>query len=468
MREQVATDPSIVWVNSADKLRHALSLPQPLSIIVAFRMTEEEVREVVMGSCFRIRLIRPGEQLVVESCCIYVSEPGLYVSLSQDTDETFYVTSAVRTNNDILRSELQLFDIFNNTHDAIFVFSITPQGRFAIEMLNPAAGQLLGIPGETVIGRYADEVLPERVLRQLHDNLRNGLASSDFYQYEAPANPAPSDTVYHITILVTRDVKNRPHRMIALAQNITEPRRAMEEVNALNEMLEKRAAELAESNAELERFAFVSSHDLQEPLRIITSFLQLLKKRYGTELDETAQQYIAFAVDGAERMKRLISDLLEYSRLGSSKDDNVPVDLNVLLQEVLPLFSETISSTQATIDISHLPTVHGKKVQLLQLFQNLVSNALKYRSDDAPVIRISSEDEGAHWLFRVCDNGIGIDPKFHEKIFVIFQRLHSKTEYSGTGIGLAICKKIVERHGGKMWVEAAAGKGSCFCFTIKK
>jgi PAS domain S-box-containing protein len=241
-----------------------------------------------------------------------------------------------------------------------------------------------------------------------------------------------------------------------------------EQIGELNGMLHLRASELAESNAELERFAFVASHDLQEPLRMITGFMNLLKKQHSAKLDADAQQYIGFAVEGAERMKKMITDLLEYSRVGTTKEEPGPVDLNILMAEVTNLFSKTISETGATLETGFLPVIKGKKTQLLQLFQNLTSNALKYRSRETPRISISCRKENGFWKFEFRDNGIGIDPKFSEKIFVIFQRLHNKSQYSGTGIGLAICKKIVEQHGGKIWIEPNEGQGTIFCFTVNE
>lgn len=242
----------------------------------------------------------------------------------------------------------------------------------------------------------------------------------------------------------------------------------LEELLLTNSLLEKRAAGLAETNAELERFAYIASHDLQEPLRMVTGFLQLLKKRYDSQLDDSAQQYIRFAVDGAERMKKLISDLLEYSRLGSTKEDIAVVDLNIVIYDVIALFNDRLTQNDARVDCGYLPVVKGKKVQLMQLFQNLFSNAIKYRSEEPLQIKVSCVEKSDCWEITVADNGIGIDSKFYEKIFVIFQRLHSNSEYSGTGIGLAVCKKIAERHGGKMWVESEPGKGSRFSFSIAK
>lgn len=263
------------------------------------------------------------------------------------------------------------------------------------------------------------------------------------------------------------EYEHRKARMVVI-HDITERKRSEELLQHLNEDLKKRAEELAQSNAELERFAYIASHDLQEPLRMVSSFLQLLQKRYQTQLDEKAGQYIHYAVDGAERMKALILDLLEYSRVGTGKETFGLVDTGEVMESVGDIFREKIIAARARVDIGSLPVVHGDKVQLTQLLQNLVGNALKYHSEEPPVIRIHAHEEPECWQFSVSDNGIGIDPLFFGKIFIIFQRLHNKSQYSGTGIGLAICKKIVERHGGRIWVESAPEKGSTFFFTITK
>jgi PAS domain S-box-containing protein len=264
------------------------------------------------------------------------------------------------------------------------------------------------------------------------------------------------------------EYEGKKARVVAIT-DITERIRNESQLNKLNTDLGRRAGELAASNAELERFAYIASHDLQEPLRMVSSFLQLLQKKYKGQLDEKADQYIHYAVDGAERMKVLIMDLLEYSRAGSAKETFGRVETETILKEVGDIFREKIAVAHARVEVGPLPVVWGDKVQLLQLFQNLLSNALKYQAADrAPVILIRAKEEPGCWLFSVEDNGIGIDPQFFDKIFIIFQRLHNKADYSGTGIGLAICKKIVERHGGKIWVDSSPDQGSIFYFTIGK
>jgi light-regulated signal transduction histidine kinase (bacteriophytochrome) len=230
--------------------------------------------------------------------------------------------------------------------------------------------------------------------------------------------------------------------------------------------LELRAADLARSNAELEQFAYVASHDLQEPLRAVTGYTQLLARRYSGQLDAKADEYIAFAVEGAARMQQLIKDLLMYSRVGRRGNELLPVDFLAVFEAAVANLEVAVAESGATLTHGDLPTVSGDFTQLAQLLQNLLSNALKYRSDQAPVIHVSAAGENGNMRFSVRDNGIGIDQKYSDRIFQLFQRLHTRDEYPGTGIGLAICKKIVERHGGRIWVESAPGQGSTFYFTI--
>jgi PAS domain S-box-containing protein len=268
---------------------------------------------------------------------------------------------------------------------------------------------------------------------------------------------------------IIRDASGKALRLIGATRDVTDRKVSETLLVELNNRLKQRADELAASNVELERFAYIASHDMQEPLRMITSFLQLFKKKYEAQIDETAEQYIHFAVDGAERMRKLIMDLLEYSRVGANKDDLTEINANELVDEVVNVFISRVNEMKATIVVDPLPSVVlANRTQLFQLFQNLVGNALKYHSGESPKIHIKGKEEENHFLFSVMDNGIGIKPLFFEKIFVLFQRLHHKNEYSGTGIGLAICKKIVDMHHGKIWVDSEPGKGSCFYFTISK
>ena len=227
--------------------------------------------------------------------------------------------------------------------------------------------------------------------------------------------------------------------------------------------------ELARSNAELQQFAYVASHDLQEPLRMIGSYTQLLERRYGDKLDRDAHEFMDFIVDGATRMKQLIEDLLAYSRVGTRGKEPQPVHAQTVLDKVRVNLRAAVEQSGATITHDRLPDVNADDTQLAQLLQNLIANAIKFRKkDEAPRIHVGAEDAGDEWRFAVADNGIGIEPQYFDRIFMVFQRLHTQDEYPGTGIGLAICRKVVERHRGRIWVESAYGKGSTFRFTLPK
>jgi signal transduction histidine kinase len=232
--------------------------------------------------------------------------------------------------------------------------------------------------------------------------------------------------------------------------------------------LQQTAAKLSRSNADLEQFAYVASHDLKEPLRAISGSVQVLQERYGPELGEEADEVIKHTVDGANRMQRLIEDLLTYSRLTTREEAMEPTDTGKVLDLAIENLEQSIKESKAIITRDPMPTVKVDRTQLLQVFQNLISNGLKYRSERTPKIHVGCEESDAEWVFSVRDNGIGIAPQYADRIFRIFQRLHTRREYPGTGIGLAVCKKVVERHGGRIWVESELEEGSTFFFTLPK
>ncbi|MEJ2038369.1 MAG: ATP-binding protein, partial [Desulfosarcinaceae bacterium] len=245
-----------------------------------------------------------------------------------------------------------------------------------------------------------------------------------------------------------------------IATDITKEKLLGRELKGLNRQLER-------SNKELEQFAYVASHDLQEPLRMVASYTELLEERYRGKLDQKADKYIGYAVEGAKRMQQLINDLLMLSRVNTRGKPFEATDCNKLVDKVLQGIESTINGNKAEIAVDPLPTVMADEMQLYQLFQNLITNAVKFHGAQNPVVKISAENKNSQWIFSIRDNGIGIDPTFFERIFVIFQRLHDRSTYQGTGIGLAITKKIVERHGGRIWVESEPGTGSTFYFTLK-
>lgn len=358
--------------------------------------------------------------------------------------------------------------IMNAAIDAIICMDTSG----AITFWNPQAEKTFGWKEEEVKNRLlADFIIPP-AFRDGHTNgLKNYLKTGH----------GPALNVLLELRAMNRDGKEFPIELTVLPINqggeeffcafirdISERKHSELLLKQLNESLETRAAELLASNTELERFAYIASHDLQEPLRMVISFLSLLEEGIGGQLDETSKEYLHFAVDGAERMKALIQALLQYSRVGINKEEFTATDLSEVMQYVSRVLEEDIKKNEAVITINPMPVIMANKTLITQLFANLVSNALKYHAANKPEIEVGYNEERDKYIFYVKDNGIGIDPKFFDKIFIIFQRLHSKSEYSGTGIGLAICKKIVETHKGRIWIESEKDKGSTFYFSIPK
>ncbi len=259
------------------------------------------------------------------------------------------------------------------------------------------------------------------------------------------------------------------HNLARLSVSV---RRAIEETRLryerarVQEQLAQKVEELARSNCDLEQFAYVASHDLQEPLRMVAAYTQLLSERYRGKLDSTADRYIAYAVEGATRMQGLLEDLLAFSRIGRDGLPQAATDVRTMIEEVLKNLALVLKEHSVTVTCNPLPTILADRFQVVQLFQNLIGNAIKFRGKQNPNITISAEKQGQEWVFSVADNGIGIAAEHKEFIFKIFQRLHTRTEYPGNGVGLAICKKIVEQNGGRIWVDSELGHGSTFHFTF--
>jgi signal transduction histidine kinase len=275
------------------------------------------------------------------------------------------------------------------------------------------------------------------------------VAGGDFEHQVEPGGPAEMRAV-------GLDVNRMRERILA----------ELSALRAAHASLEARTEDLQRSNTELEQFAYVASHDLQEPLRKVASFCQLLQRRYAGRLDPKADEYIEHAVDGAKRMQALINDLLAFSRVGRTAQRREPVSCAVLLAQAWANLAPEVRRTHATIEVGELPVVMGEASLLTAVFQNLINNALKFRADEPPRVSVSVRRDGADWLFSFADNGIGIEPEYAERIFVIFQRLHDKATYQGTGIGLAMVKKIIEYHGGRVWLDTTVTTGARFWFTL--
>jgi PAS domain S-box-containing protein len=333
--------------------------------------------------------------------------------------------------------------------------------NWTVTYWNNHAEEMLGVSKEQIVGKRLWDVFKDSIDSESYKQYHRAIASNEVIQFEDFFKP--SNKWYEVSAYPSVP------GVAVYFKDITDRKRSEIQLNQLNANLQRQAKELAISNAELEQFAYVASHDLQEPLRMITSFLTQLEKKYGDVLDDKGKKYIDFAVDGAKRMRRIILDLLEYSRVGRIDSKQEIIDLNELVDEIQILFRKQIQEKNAVITSASLPHIPGNRPPIRQVFQNLIGNALKFVGPDQEAkIDINSVEYDDHWQFAVRDNGIGIDQEYFEKIFIIFQRLHSKDEFSGTGMGLAITKKILENEGGKIWVESEEGKGSIFHFTIKK
>ncbi len=308
----------------------------------------------------------------------------------------------------------------------------------------------------------------DRITQQIEKYMAPGAKNNWYEEYRFKKNDGTYAPVMDRAVFIRNESKEVT-RVVGAMTDLTRQKKNEEALKELNKELENRAEELAATNAELEQFAYVASHDLQEPLRMVSSFLKRLEKKYDDQLDDTAQQYIDFAVDGAQRMRRIILDLLNYSRMNQHEFEKESINLNALLEEIKQLERSVIEESGANIDYGELPEIKAARTPIQQVFQNLINNAMKYRKPGTnPEITITSKETDGHWQFSVDDNGIGIKEEFQDNIFTIFQRLHTQDEYSGTGIGLSVSQKIVEKHGGKIWVESKEGEGSTFYFTIAK
>jgi signal transduction histidine kinase len=261
-------------------------------------------------------------------------------------------------------------------------------------------------------------------------------------------------------------LKDRLARLPVAVRRALAEKQLRDQRRKAEEELAHKVAELARSNAELEQFAYVASHDLQEPLRMIANYTQLLAERYRGKLDETADKYIDYAVGGATRMQALIQDLLKFSRVGRQEIERRTTDCSAVVEQATKNLQAAIQESGAVVKWNGLPVVMADPSQLAQVFQNLIANAIKFHGPETPLIQIDSEKKDDHWVLTVSDNGIGVPAENWQDIFVIFRRLHTRVEYSGNGIGLSICKKIIERHGGRIWIEAQPNPGTCFKFTL--
>lgn len=356
-------------------------------------------------------------------------------------------------------SQAAFISLMQITTDAIITVDETQHVIFA----NVGASRIFGYPADELVGMPLDMLIPQRhraAHRRHVAGIEPGVSASrvmsdrrevfglhrsgtEFPAEASISSAAVDGSMVHTVIL--RDASDK---------------------RAARELLRKQADALRQSNEDLTQFAYVASHDLQEPLRQVTAYLRLLSDRYAGQLDEAADEFIGFAVDGAKRMKALIEDLLGYSRISNRELEMEPIDVQEIAEHIADLYAAKIEEAGAELTFADLPPVAGDAPQIERLFANLIDNALKYRSAAPPRISISAKPADDFWEFTVADNGIGIDPQLRGKVFEIFARLHGRERYPGTGIGLASCRRVVERHGGKIWVGSAEGGGSEFHFTL--
>ncbi len=317
--------------------------------------------------------------------------------------------------------------------------------------LNARAQNSLGKPREELIGKNIFEVLPVLNNSNFGESFKKAMNEKVMIHLEGYYSLG--DAWYEIRVYPSES------GLSIFFMDITERKNA-------EEKLTKQALDLTRSNEELQQFAYIASHDLQEPLRIISSYVQLLVRRYKSKLDDDADEFMKFILEGVNRMHSLIEDLLEYSSVDKNNNEFYKTSLEISFNQAKKNLLQTIKENEARIEADNFPELSIDQSQITQLFQNLLSNSIKYRSKNTPKIYISAIQKDNEWMFSVKDNGIGIEPQYFDKIFLIFQRLHTRSKYPGTGIGLAICKKIVEHHGGRIWVESEFGKGSTFFFTL--
>jgi PAS domain S-box-containing protein len=361
-----------------------------------------------------------------------------------------------RSDAALRESQAQLEALVHSALDAIVGKTLNG----TITAWNRGAEKLFGYSSSEALGESLQMLLPEERANEESDILARIARGENVEHFETVRVRKDGKNVdVSVTISPIRDSGGAIVGASKIARDITERKRA-------EKKLAEKMAELARSNADLEQFAYVASHDLQEPLRMVAAYTQLLAERYRGKLDENADKFLGYASEGALRMQSLIQDLLAFSRVGRVGVARGRVDCDAAMEEVLLTLGPAIHESGAVVTHGALPVLWTDGPQIAQVFQNLIENAIKFRGKEPPAISVQAEKTGGQWLFSVSDNGIGIAPEFAQSIFTVFQRLHTRAEYPGNGIGLAICKKIVEHCGGKIWVESQVGRGSTFKFTM--
>ncbi len=361
------------------------------------------------------------------------------------------ITEMKRAQLEVIERETRLSAIMDNAVEGF----VTMNDRLYIESFNVAAVRMFGYQPEEVLGRSATLLLPENDANEAlsKDSLETMAGTISIIGSPREALGQHKDgSIFPIELAISETHIGGNRILTAIVHDITQRKKV--------------ETDLRRSNQDLEQFAYIASHDLKEPLRMISSYLQLLERKHLDKLDDEARQYIGFAVDGALRLRSLIDDLLEFSRVGTHGGVPQPTETEAVLRQTCENLQIALTEADAILTHDPLPVVMADPGQLVQVFQNLIANALKFRSERQPSIHISSRKQGDMWLFAVQDNGIGIESKHFERVFIIFQRLHARDKYEGTGIGLALCKKIIERHGGQISITSELGQGTRFSFTL--
>lgn len=422
----------------------------PVSGSPWFMVAKVDTHEILVEARYRAGVT----SLVVFLCILLLVGTIVYAYRTQQEAER-------RKGKEALHEAERRLHLFIESVKDYAIYLLDAHGR--VVSWNAGAERLKGYHSDEIVGQdYAkfftlEDQQSNKPKHLLTIAKSEGGVKNEGWRVKKDGSPFWADTV----ITALRNEDGSLYGFAKITRDLTERKQAEEKLNYT-------LADLERSNRELEQFAYVASHDLQEPLRMVSSYTQLLAQRYEGELDEKAKKYIDYATDGAIRMQRLINDLLAYSRVGTRGKPPESTDSHAVLGEAIRNLAASIEDNHAIITNDDLPTVHADASQLAQVFQNLIANAIKFRSKKHPRIHVAARDQGGEWIFSVKDNGIGIEQQYADRVFVIFQRLHTREEYPGTGIGLALCKRIVERHGGRIWFESKPGKGSTFSFTIPK
>lgn len=440
----------------------------PYELFVMASYWTQKRRYTVATGVLATLLIVVGFFFSMPSGYVAMSIANRFMSIFVIWGSVWFVINYKKSLNYIKKNEKRMSALFEAATEGIIISDF--EGN--IVTVNHMIEEMFGYGREELKGEKIERLVPVRYKSE-HKQFRQ-----TYYDAPVPRPMGQGRDLYGlrsdgeefpVEISLNFFETDEGRFVISYVIDITQRKKAEGKLLKAHRELKQKALELKQSNDELEQFAYVASHDLQEPLRMVASYTQLLARRYQDKLDEDAHDFIRYAVEGAQRMQDLLNDLLQFSRVGTRANPFEPVELEEVVQGAIKNLERYIEENGAEVSVlSSLPEVAADKHQLIQLFQNLIQNGIKFNNDERPKITIEAREQQDHWQFSILDNGPGIAEKHQEKIFVIFQRLQKREVHDGSGIGLAICKKIVERHGGNIWVDSEPGQGAAFCFTIAK